>query len=189
MSLAPIKQKYAELVGFFQWWVPEYLPNAGLYLQGQSSPRPANPYVSFNPLEDVEVVGIDERRISSNGDEALRGQRIITCSLGGYADSTSRFDGSDSAWDMLQELRFSLGYPEVRGQLSLINCRVLDEGTVTENSITQNTTNEPRANLSFTLSTVIVQDIDSGEISTINGSGNIISPNGSVSANFTATKP
>ena len=95
MSLTPIKDKYAELIGFFQWWIPTYLPNAGFYLQGQAAPRPANPYVSFNPLEEIDTVGLDERRIDSLGNETIRGQRLITCGLEGFSDSSSRFDGSD----------------------------------------------------------------------------------------------
>jgi hypothetical protein len=189
MALAPIKQRYADLVAFFQWWVPTYLTGVNLYLQGQAAPRPANPYISFNPLDDVEVVGLDERRISTPTLEVLRGQRKITCRLEAYTDSTTRFSGVGNAWDMLQELRFSLGYPDVAAKLSAINCRVIDEGSISNASETLNTTNEPRASMSFVLSTVIVQTIDNGSIEIVNGTGTISDTIGDIPVTFSAIKP
>jgi len=189
MAMAPIKEKYSQLLAFFQWWIPTYLPDAKLYLEGQSAPRPENPYVSFNPLDDIEEVGLDETRYDEGGTEVLRGHRIVTCTLEAYSDSETRFDGFDNAWEMLQELRFSLGYPDVYERLSEINCRVLDRDTVDNVSVTQNTTNEPRASFSFTLSTVIVQNIDRGAIESMNGTGIVEGTNNSIPAEFSATKP
>jgi len=189
MALAPIKEKYTQLKEFFQWWIPAYLPGKGLYLKGQSAPRPPNPYIAFSPLDDVEMVGLDERRFDSQGNEILRGQRIITCSLEGYSDSGTRFDGGDNAWEMLQELRFSLCYPEVYDRLTSINCRVIDPGTVDDSSETLNTTNEPRASLTCTLSTVIVQSRDNGAIEIVNAEGDLEASNGTKQADVSVTKP
>jgi len=188
MALAPIKEKYADLVEFFQWLIPLYLPNANMYLQGQSAPRPENPYVSFSPMSSIEVVGVDERRFEDSTTEILRGQRILTCELEGFSDSESRFDGNDNAWDMLQELRFALSYPEVIEKLTSINCRIVEEGVVSDSSLTLNTTNEPRAVWSFTVSTVIVQTIDSGAIETVNATGNIEATDGDIAVSVTAIK-
>jgi hypothetical protein len=189
MSMVPIKAKYNELVAFFQWWIPTYLTSAGLYLEGQSAPRPVNPYISFNPLDEIDEVGLDERRMDSLGNEILRGQRIVSCSLEGYSDSSTRFDGSDNAWEMLMELKFSLGYPEVKAKLSEINCRVVDVNSVDNISVTLNTTNEPRASFSFTLSTVIVQSIDNGNIETVNATGVIEGVFNDIQVDISETKP
>ena len=187
--MTPIKAKYNELVAFFQWWIPTYLPSAGLYLEGQSAPRPANPYVSFSPLDDIDEVGIDERRVDSSGNEILRGQRVVSCSLEAFSDSSTRFDGFDNAWEMLMELKFSLKYPAVHAKLSEINCRVIDVNSVDNISSTLNTTNEPRASFSFTLSTVIVQSIDSGNIATVNATGVIEGTNNDIQIEISKTKP
>ena len=189
MAMAPIQQKYDELLAFFQWWLPLYLPNVTVYLEGQSAPKPANPYVAFNPLADIDEVGLDETRYTETGGEVLRGQRVVTCTLKAYSDSETRFNGQDNAWGILQELRFSLGYPDVYAKLSEINCRVLDRETVDNVSTTMNTTNEPRANFTFTLSTVIVQDIDRGQIATVNATGSMQGSNNILPAEFSATKP
>lgn len=174
MALAPLKARYTDLVEFFQWWIPEYLPDANLYLIGQSAPRPDNPYISFNPLADVDTVGTDELRYDDT-DEYLRGQRKITCSVYGFSDSSTRFDEDPNAWEMLQELRFSLTYPAVREQLTAITCRVLEEGVVTNTSSTTNTSNEPRAQWEFVLSTVIDQSVagEYGEITSSNSEGTV----------------
>jgi len=178
MSLTPIKEKYNELVTFFQTWIPLYLPDANLYLVGQNAPRPENPYIAFEPIVDIDYMGNDETRIDEFGAETLRGQRYLTCNLYGFSDAETRFDGEDNAWEMLQELRFSLRYPDVVLLLKAINCRVVEEGIVENNSETLNTTNEPRAVLQIVFSTVIVQDIDSGEIATVNAEGTIETPAG-----------
>jgi hypothetical protein len=189
MSMIPIKEKYAELVAFFQWWIPAYLPSANLYLEGQSAPRPANPYISFDPLDEIDTVGLDERRVDSEGNELLRGHRTVSCSLAAYSDSATRFDGNDNAWEMLQELKFSLGYPEVYDKLSAINCRVLSVGSVDSLAVTLNTTNEPRASFDFTLSTVIVQTIDNGTIAEVNAVGQLTGTIRVFQADVSVTKP
>jgi hypothetical protein len=141
-------------------------------------------------MTNVEYVGNDERRFDPvTGDETLRGQRIIHCDVLSYSDSTTRYDGGDNAWEMMQELRFSLGYPAVEQYLCDITCRVLEEGTVVNISQTLNTTNEPRAQLQLQLSTVIDQSIDSGEISTINAEGTITGPHGDIVADISVVKP
>lgn len=181
MALAPIKEKYAELVGFFQYWIPAYLPSAGLYLMGQSAQRPPNPYIAFNPLSSIDVVGIDEHRINpTTGVEHFRGQRTVTCDIFGFSDSETRFDGGDNAWEMLQELRFSLCYPPVIAALSAITCRTLDEGVVSDVSQTLNSTNEPRAMLQIMLSTVINQEVDNGDIENVNAEGELFGPDGKI---------
>lgn len=190
MSLAPIKAKYNELVVFFQTWIPLYLPDANLYLVGQNAPRPANPYVAFEPLVNIDYMGNDELRIDDAGAETLRGQRYLTCNLYGFSDAETRFDGEDNAWEMLQELRFSLRYPDVVLLLNEINCRVVEEGIVENNSETLNTTNEPRAMLQIVFSTVIVQDIDSGAIETVNAEGTMTPPTGGeIVSDISVTKP
>ena len=189
MSITPLKTRYAELVAFFQWWLPAYLPGKNLYLMGQSAPRPANPYVAFNPLSYVEIVGLDERRTSDAGIESLRGQRRLTCNVQGFSDSATRFDGNDNAWEMLQELRFSLAYPAVYDKLTAIVCRVLNEGVISDLSTTINTTNEPRAQWDFTLSTVINQTIDNGAIENAVGLGTVVGSNNDIDMSFSASKP
>ena len=185
--LDPIQEKYAQLVDFFQWWIPQYLPLAGVYLVGQNAPTPEAPFVGFLPLSSIDYVGQDERRIV-DGLEILRGQRRVTCDLFGFSDEKSRFDGEENAWDMLQALRFSLGFPEVVDKLSEITCRVIDEGTVVDISETKNTENQPRSNLQITLSTVIIQYINSGVIETINTQGSLSLTNGQKTVDVTATK-
>lgn len=190
MSLTPIKAKYNELVLFFQTWIPLYLPNANLYLVGQNAPRPENPYIAFEPIVSIDYMGNDETRMDSEGNETLRGQRYLSCNLYGFSDSETRFDGADNAWEMLQELRFSLRYPDVVELLRGINCRVVEEGVVENDSETLNTTNEPRAVLQIVFSTVIVQSIDSGEIATLNAEGTMTSPTGDdIISDITVTKP
>jgi len=180
MALEPIKERYTELVEFFQFLIPTYLPSAGLFLMGQSAQRPPNPYIAFNPLSNIDVVGIDEYRMNSSGQEYLRGQREITCDLFAFSDSTTRFDGGDNAWEMLQELRFALKYPDVIARLTSITCRVIDEGTVSDASQTLNSTNEPRALLQIMLSTVINQEIDNGAVENINANGDLIGLDGKI---------
>ena len=184
-----IKDRYADLVKFFQDWIPIYFPNVNLYLVGQSAPRPKNPVIAFNPLSSIDFIGQDERRIDEGGNETLRGQRTLICDLFGFSESASRFDGEDNAWDMLQTLRMSLAFPAVHDMLSAINCSVVDEGTVTDVSETLETTNEPRAMLQITFSTVIIQDIDSGAIETVNGVGTLIGSIRDFDVNISVTKP
>lgn len=186
MAISVVQNKYNELLVFFQTWIPKILPSVNLYLEGQASPRPDLPYVGFNPIDSFDRVGIDERRVDSQGNETLRGQRIITSTVTAYADSTSRFDGQEVAWALLQELRFSLGYPEIEELLCGINCRVIDEGNVVNSSQTLNTTNEPRATWTFTLSTAMAQPIDSGQIATITANGEF---DNSLTPIITVTKP
>ena len=191
MAISVVKQKYNELVNFFQNWIPSTVPGVNLYLIGQASPRPANPYVGFRPITNVEHVGLlDERRFNSDGTEFLRGQRYITCDLFAYSDAPTRYDGNDDAWSILQELRFSFCYPNTVALLDNINCRVLDEGQVIDLSETLNTTNEPRAQLQFRLSTVMNQTVDNGEIRTINATGEITGSNQDpIDLTVSVTKP
>lgn len=184
-----IKERYADLVTFFQTWIPLQLPNANLYLVGQSAPRPANPVIAFNPLSSIEYIGRDERRVDNLGNETLRGQRTLTCDLFGFSDSASRFDGADNAWDMLQTLRMSFNHPDVKDLLTAINCSVVDEGTITDVSETLETTNEPRAILQIIFSTVIIQEIDSGQIETVSGSGALTSDNSDFDIDLSVTLP
>lgn len=186
--LDPIKQKYDELVTFFQWWIPSYLPNAGLYLTGQNAPPPPTPFVGFQPITAIDYIGQDERR-QEGSSEYLRGQRYLTCDIYGFSDSTSRFNGEENAWDMLQALRFTLGFPEVVDRLAEIEFRTVDEGTVQNISETQNTENQPRAMLQIQLSTVIIQPIDSGAIENINASGILSITDGDVLSNVSVSKP
>ena len=188
MALTPIQDRYNELVGFFQWWLPTYLPNVNLYLEGQSSPRPANPYISFKPIDEIEYIGNDEVRFYADGSEKLIGYRHIVCKVSAYSNSSTRFDGGVNAWQLLQELRFSLNYASVREKLLLIQSSVVDEGTVEDTSTTLNTDTEPQATLMFTLSTIIEQVTDSGSIETVNGSG-LITGTKDITVDFTATKP
>ena len=189
MAINVVKEKYNELVGFFQEWIPATVPNVNLYLLGQGSPRPENPYVAFRPITSVDTVGLyDERRIDDNGNETLRGQRYITCDLFAYSDAPTRFDGADDAWSILQELRFSFCYPATLALLDKITCRVLDEGQVVDLSETLSTTNEPRAQLQFRLSTVINQSIDSGAIETVNAQGEIFGGNNPLELDISVTK-
>jgi hypothetical protein len=190
MAINVVKEKYNELITFFQEWIPATVPGVNLYLIGQGSPRPENPYVAFRPITSVETVGLyDERRIDDNGIETLRGQRYITCDLFAYSDAPTRFDGTDDAWSILQELRFSFCYPLTMELLRNITCRVLDEGQVIDLSETLNTTNEPRAQLQFRLSTVIEQTVDNGEIKTVNAQGTIEGSNNPVTVDVSVTKP
>ena len=190
MAISVVKDKYNQILEFFQFWIPEILPGTNYYLAGQSAPRPENPYVGFNPMAEIDRIGRDERRVKSSGEEILRGQRIISCDVFGYSDSTSRYDGSDTAWAMLQELRFSLGYPEIEERLCSIACRVLDEGNIQENSETLNVTNEPRAIWRFVLSTAICQTQDSGAIETVNAEGKFIAPSSNeIDVEISVTKP
>lgn len=190
MALSPIQTKYGELLSFFQFWIPAVLPAANMFLIGQAAQRPSNPYISFNPMKAIDYIGNDERRIAANGDETLRGQRMVTVELFGYSNSSTRFDGTTSAWTMLQELRFSLRYPNVCAELSSRVLRVVDEGEVLNVSQTLNTTNEPQASLTIMLSTVIVQSVDNGEIITINGSGTMTGSDGNtIGSGITVSKP
>ena len=184
-----IKERYADLVLFFQTWIPLQLPNANLYLVGQSSPRPVNPVIAFNPMSSIEYMGRDERRVDNLGAEILRGQRNVTCDLFGFSESASRFDGEDNAWDMLQTLRMSLSHPDVKDLLTAINCSVVDEGTITDVSETLETTNEPRAMMQLIFSTVIIQTIDSGQIETVNGSGALTSDSSDFDIDLSVTLP
>lgn len=188
MAISVIKAKRAELVQFFQQWIPEVIPGMNIFLEGQSSPRPPYPYVSFRPISDIDYIGHDERRYDEQGNEFLRGQRVISCQLMAFTDSDSRHDGDDDAYSILQELRFSFGYASVIDLLSAITCRVVDEGDVIDVSEQLNTTNEYRAMLTFTLSTVIVQTPDSGQISTINATGAIEGIN-TINPVISVTKP
>ncbi len=188
MAADDIKQRYADLVQFFQTWIPLYLPSANLYLVGQSAPRPNNPVIAFNPLSSIDFIGRDERRVTAEGVETLRGQRTLTCDLFGFSDSSSRFDGADNAWDMLQTLRMSLGHPQVSDLLTAINCSVVEEGTITDISETLETTNEPRAMLQIIFSTVIIQTIDSGEIDTIGGAGTLTGSNSDFEVDIPVSK-
>ncbi len=186
MVLDPIKQRYWDLVDFFRWMIPTYVPTSSFLLVGQRGPRPPNPMIAFQPISSVERVGMDERRVDDLGVETLRGQRRIVCDLFAFSDSESRFDGEENAWDMLQAIRTALGFPEVVERLNSISCRVLDEGVVTNVSETMNTTNEPRAYLQITFSTAILQSIDSGQISTVNTSGQLQGSNSSLGVSFTS---
>ncbi|TDI74603.1 MAG: hypothetical protein E2O82_03730 [Betaproteobacteria bacterium] len=186
--LDPIQAKYAELVELFNWWIPAYVPDANTFLVGQSTAKIPNPCVAYNPIVSVDFVGHDERRVI-DGNEVLRGQRTITCDLYGFSDSATRFDGEITAWDMLQALRFSLGFPEVVERFGSVNCRILDEGTVSNVSQTLNTTNEPRAVLQFMLSTVIIQSIDSGVIENIEGSVTLQGSTEEFDSNYSVSKP
>ena len=174
-TLDPIKQRYSDLVTFFQDWIPTYAPNANLFLIGQNGPKPDNPLIAFSPISTIDFVGQDERRVVQ-GQEVLFCHRKITCELFGFSDSDSRFDGDENAWDMLQALRTSLSFPEVVEKINGIGCSIVDEGVVQNISETLSTTNEPRAVLQFVLSTLIIQNIDSGQISTIAGIGEYSSP-------------
>jgi len=190
MAISIIKQKRSELTAFFQNWITTELPGMNIFYMGQGAPRPPLPYVAFRPVTNIDTVGFDERRYDSDGNETLRGQRVITCDLIACTSADSRFDGTDDAWSILQELRFSVEYDHVGNALNDIACRDLDEGTVTDISETVNTTNESRAQLTFTLSCAILQTPDSGEISTINAEGTGISPDGStITQNISVTEP
>jgi hypothetical protein len=185
MAISKIMERYTDLLTFYQEWVPKIAPETTVYVMGQAAPRPPLPYIGFRPIAKIERVGFDEHRIAKDGTETLRGQRIITSLFTAYTDSKTRFNGFDTAWALLQELRFSLGYPWVYEELSSKCFRVLDEGEVENTSETLNTTNEPRATWAFTLSTAIAQPIDSGEILTINAEGRFED----VISNISSTKP
>lgn len=188
MAINVIKQKRTELKTFFQEWIVAVLPGMNIYFMDQAAPRPALPYVGFRPISSIDTVGFDERRYDDEGNETLRGQRVITCDLIACSDAESRHDGEDDAWSILQELRFSLCYDSTIDSLCGIACRVIDEGTVQDISETTNTSHEARAQLSITLSAVIVQSTDSGAIEEINASGTVTSPAGAeqeISVNVT----
>jgi len=190
MGINPVKDKYDELLKFYQTWIPKTLNGINIYLVGQAAPRPENPYVSFNPIVSVESLGLqDERRFNDDGSEYLRGQRYITSELYAYSDAPTRYDGLNDAWSILQQLRFSLGFPQTERLLDEITCRVVDDGEVQNVSQTLNTTNEPRSQLQIKYSTVIKQDIDSGEIKTINEEGTIDGTWNPYTLNISVTKP
>jgi hypothetical protein len=190
MSLVPIKEKYNEIKDFFLvYLIPTYLPGVNSFLVGQSAPRPENPYVSVHPMVQIDTVGIDEVEIDENGEELLVGRRTVVCDLYGYSDAETRFDGNTTAWEMLQELRFALGYPDTRIQLSQINCSVQDEGTVLDTSENLNTTNEPTGIWQVTFNTTICQSVDRGAIETVNGSGVYEGPEKDLDVTFSVSKP
>ncbi len=174
MALQPLKDKYNELKDFFfVYLIPTYLPSSGMFLLAQSSPRPPNPYVAVNLMSQIEADGEDENIMDDEGNQQRKGKRIITVDLYAYSESSTRFDGETNCWEMLQELRFALGYPETRLELNQINCSIRDEGTVLDSSTYLSTTNEPSAHLQVTLNTTICQDIDSGAIENVNISGSM----------------
>ena len=173
MAINVLKQKRTELNTFFKDWIELILPGMNTYYMGQNAPRPALPYIAYQPIANIDTVGFDERRVDDQGTETLRGQRVISCEMIAISDPSSRWDGDDDAWSILQEMRFSFDYPEVIDLLSAITCRVIDYGTVTDLSQNLNTATESRASLGFTLSTAIVQSIDSGEIASANVLGSV----------------
>lgn len=190
MAISVLKQKRNELNTFFQEWFQLVIPGVNTYYAGQNAPRPELPYVVYQPIAEIDTIGVDETRVDSEGNSYLRGQRRITCEVFAVTSSESRWDGTDDAWSILQELRFSFEYPDVYHKLQAITCRVIEQGNVSDVSENLNTTNESRANLSFTLSTVIVQPFDSGEIRTVNAQGSIETPAGDIhTLDISASKP
>ena len=189
MAISALKQKRLELNTFFSEWIELILPGMNTYYMGQNAPRPALPYIAYQPIANIDTVGFDERRVDDLGVETIRGQRIISCEMIAVSDANSRWDGTDDAWSILQELRFSFEYSEVIDLLSAIACRVVDQGTVSDVSQNLNTTTESRAALSFTLSTALIQSVDSGEIASINVVGNASVTFGTKAVSVSVSKP
>jgi hypothetical protein len=189
MAISALKQKRTELNTFFSEWIELILPGMNTYYMGQNAPRPELPYIAYQPIASIDTIGFDERRVDDQGNETLRGQRVISCEMIAVSDATSRWDGTDDAWSILQELRFSFDYSEVIDLLTAIACRVLDQGTVSDISQNLNTTTESRAALSFTLSTALIQSIDSGEIASINVEGTASVSFGTKTVSVSVEKP
>jgi len=193
MAIGPIKEKYDLLLAFFKWWVPLYLPGTNLYFYGQGTPRPAQPYVSVNIKISSDAKGRDENLIGMDDKMYLRGFRNFQCRLEAFADSPSRYDGSLNSWEMLEELRFSLGYPDVEEHMMVASFSLRESGIIDETSHMINTTLEMRAAWVLSLSTAILQDIDttSGAIENINALGGYSANGQSVSteSDVTTSKP
>jgi len=193
MAIAPIKAKYDLLLAFFKWWVPAYLPGTRLYFYGQASQRPEQPYVSVNIKISSSAKGRDENLVYSDSKAYIRGFRNFVCKIEAFADSSSRYNGALNSWEMLEELRFSLGYPAVEQYMDEASFTVRDSGEVDEASYMLNTTLEMRATWDLSLSTAIIQDVntEAGAVENI-GIGGSYSANGeavSVESDFTISQP
>jgi len=187
MATNSLQDRYNDFLAFCAYWIPAYGP-APFMLGGQNAPRPANPYVTVEFFTNVEQLGTVERRMDYAGNEWLRTQLSVGVDLFAFSGSDTRFDGSNNAGTLLQNLKTSLRVPDVYNRLTEITFRLLDDDMVADNSRILNTTYEPAASMSLTFSTITRTDIDNGSIETIEGGGTLDSGINDRNVNISVTE-
>ena len=188
MATNTLQDRYNDFLAFCAYWVPTYGP-APFMLAGQNAPRPDAPaYVSIELFTNVEQIGTVERRIDVDGNEWLRTQLSIGIDLYAFSNTETRYDGTNNAWSVLQNLKTSLRIPDIYNRLTDITFRLLDDDMVADNSRILNTTYEPAASMSLTFSTITRTDIDNGSIETIEGDGTVDSGTNERDVNISVTE-
>lgn len=144
---------------------------------GQSAPRPALPYISFDLMNSLAEFGRPETRLQGT-QETLVQNVEVQVQMNVFTDSDSRFDGTDYALSMAERVCRTLNLPMNTQSFSAANLAYISSGIIGTQSTILSTTYEPKASVFLKFSTVVQMDYDSGAIDTVKVGGNFKSVDG-----------
>ena len=146
---------------------------------GQSAPRPALPYISFDFMNSLAEFGRPETRLQGT-QETLVQNVEIQVQMNVFTDSESRYDNTDYAVSMAERVCRTLNLPVNTQAFSANNIAYISSGIIGTQSTILSTTYEPKASVFLKFSTVVQMDYDSGAIDTVKVGGNFKTVDGGI---------